>query len=184
MRFTDRVLALHPAIITITFVVMFAGGGVAMNAYPFGSSEASVVFALTMPLLIAPLLLWHYSLYRAASDRGADSVGHSGRRAFLFALACAGLGVFLVAVPMLAYADDASYQKYLSVLVASMAVGNFSYFASIWAAANALTRFEERAKITDLPKTIGTFLLEFYLPFGIWVIYPRIKRLLAAPVSP
>jgi hypothetical protein len=62
-------------------------------------------------------------------------------------------------------------------------VACLSYFAAIWAAANALTRFDERAKTVELRKTLGTFILEFYLPIGIWVIYPRIKRMLAAPIS-
>lgn len=61
-----------------------------------------------------------------------------------------------------------------------MLVCNLCYFASIWSAANALTRFDERKKSDEFHKTLGTFILEFYLPIGIWVIYPRIKRLLAA----
>jgi hypothetical protein len=61
-----------------------------------------------------------------------------------------------------------------------MMVGNLSYFASIWAAANALTRFDDRKESAEFHKTLGTFILEVYLPVGIWVIYPRINRLLAA----
>jgi hypothetical protein len=64
-----------------------------------------------------------------------------------------------------------------------MAVGNLSYFAAVWAAANALTRFDDRTKSAEFHKTLGTFILELYLPIGIWVIYPRVKRLLATPVS-
>lgn len=64
----------------------------------------------------------------------------------------------------------------------SVVVGNLSYITSVWAAAKALTRFDDREKSADFAKNLGTFILEFYLPIGIWVIYPRIKRLLAEPI--
>ena len=56
------------------------------------------------------------------------------------------------------------------------------YFVSIWSAANALMRFENREEPAGTARTFGTFLLEFYLPIGIWFLHPRIKRLLAAPL--
>lgn len=183
MRFTDRILLLHPAIVTTVFVVTFAGGGAAINIYPFGSAPSAVVFSLIMPLLLGPLLLWHYSLYRAASDRNAPNVGHRGRRAFLFVLASVALCIFLATQATLAYSDEATFQQFQAVLATSLIVGNLSYFASVWAAANALTRFGDQVKSTEFHKTLGTFILVLYLPIGIWVIYPRIKRLLAAPVS-
>ncbi len=186
MRFTDRVLSIHPAIITILFVVLFVGGGVAINVVPlaFGGGAWSLVFSASMLALLCPIMLWHYSLYRAASDRNAPNVGHSGRRGFLFLISIGGLCAFLVlsAIQLSARPADPAYQPITAAIVISMLVGNFSYFASIWAAANALTRFDERTESAEFHKTLGTFILELYLPIGIWVIYPRIKRLLAAPL--
>ena len=186
MRITDRVLSLHPAVITILFVVLFVGGGVAVNIYPFGSATSSLIFSVAMLAILGPVMLWHYSLYRAASDRNAQSVGHSGRRGFLFLLAIGGLCAFLVFFPiqMSTAPTDPTHRMIAVAVPISMLVGNLCYFASIWAAANALTRFDDRKKSTEFHKTLGTFILEFYLPIGIWVIYPRIKRLLAAPSQP
>lgn len=150
MRLTDRVLSLHPAVITILFVVLFVGGGVAVNIYPLGSAAWSFIFSAAM-----------------------------------FLLAAVGLCTFLVLFPLLMSSapGDARYRAVAAAVPISMLVGNLSYFASVWAAANALTRFDDRQKSAEFHKTLGTFILELYLPIGIWVIYPRVKRLLAAPVS-
>ena len=183
MRLTDRVLSLHPAVVTILFVALFVGGGVAMNVYPFGSAMPLLIFSVAMLATLGPVMLWHYSLYRAASDRNAQNVGHSGRRGFLFLLAMVGLCAFFVLFPiqMSTAPTDPIYRMIAAAVPISMLVGNLSYFASIWAAANALTRFDDRKKSVEFHKTLGTFILEVYLPIGIWVIYPRIIRLLAAP---
>jgi hypothetical protein len=184
MRLTDRVLSLHPVAVTILFVLLFVGGGIAANIYPLGTAAASVLFSVSMLLLFAPVMLWHYSLYRAASDRNLEGVGHNGRRAFFFALSIAALSVHLVLYPLVMFSEraDATYRMLVTVMTTAMVVGCLSSFAAIWAAANALTRFDDRSKSTEFHKTLGTFILEFYLPIGIWVIYPRIKRLLAAPL--
>ncbi|MGE0741629.1 MAG: hypothetical protein AB7O98_09820 [Hyphomonadaceae bacterium] len=167
-------------------MALFIGGGVAINIYPFGSATSSLIFSVAMLAILGLVMLWHYSLYRAASDRNAQAVGHSGRRGFLFLLAIVGLCAFLVLFPiqMSTAPTDPTYRMIATAVPLSMMVGNLSYFASIWAAANALTRFDDRKKSTEFHKTLGTFILEFYLPIGIWVIYPRIKRLLAAPLQP
>ncbi|MES1200872.1 MAG: hypothetical protein ABUS57_05430 [Pseudomonadota bacterium] len=181
MRLTDRVLALHPAGVTLLFVALFVGCGAAVNYYPFGSAASFFVFSAVMPLLLGPMLLWFYSLYRAASDRNAQAVGHSGRRAFLFTLVIIGLGAFLILNP-LAFTDSSVPPLLKAGVPWLMVLGNLSYFASVWAAANALTRFDDHAKSADFSKTLGTFLLALYLPIGIWVLYPRIKRVLAEPL--
>lgn len=183
MRLTERVLSLHPAVVTILFVVLFVGAGVAINIYPFGGATLSLIFSVAMLAILGPVMLWHYSLYRVASDRNAQSVGHSGRRGFLFLLAIVGTCAFLVLSPiqMSTAPTDPVYRVIAAAGPISMLVGNLSYFASVWAAANALTRFDDRRKSAEFHTTLGTFILEFYLPIGIWVIYPRIKRLLAAP---
>ncbi len=186
MRLTDRVLSLHPAIVTILFVALLVGGGVSMNIYPFGSATSSLIFSFAMLAILGPVMVWHYSLYRVASDRNAQSVGHSGRRGFLFLLAIVGLCAFLILFPiqMSTAPTDPTYRVIAAVVPISMLVGNLSYFAAIWAAANALTRFDDRKKSAEFYKTLGTFILEVYLPIGIWAIYPRIKRLLAATLQP
>lgn len=185
MRLTDRVISLHPAVVTTTFLALFMGSGIAINIQTFGASFFYFVFSGSMLVMIAALMLWHYSLYRAATDRNSDVVGHGGRRGFLFVTASIGTCAFLILLSAQWFiAPESPIQATVATAMPiAMLVGNVSYFASIWAAANALTRFDERQRSVEIHKTLGTFFLEFYLPFGIWVIYPRIKRLLAAPLT-
>ncbi|MBL8558377.1 MAG: hypothetical protein JNM47_06620 [Hyphomonadaceae bacterium] len=185
MRLTDRVLSLHPAAITGLFVALFLGGGLATNVFPFGSIASLLMFAITMLVMIAPMWLWFYSLYRAASARSDQFVGHSGRRGFLFLSAILGLCAFLALFPtMMSIPPTAPiYRTVVAALTISMLVGSISYFASVWAAANALVRFDEHQRHAEFHKTLGTFFLLAYLPIGIWWVHPRIKRLLVAPSS-
>lgn len=181
-RFFDRVIALHPAVATVAFVAVIAAGGVGMNAFEFGGAAWTIAYSVTMFVIFALIMLWHYCLYRAASARSADFVGHRGRRAFLFVISSGATLVFLATFPARMGAETAhGFYPFINVLGgAALFVGCVTYFASIWAAANALTRFDEKQKSVDLHKTLGTFLLELYLPIGIWVIHSRIKRMLAA----
>lgn len=183
MRLTDRVISLHPAIVTAFFVVFFVGGGVAVNLFSFGSAQSMIIFSITMLASLGPLTLWHYSLYRAASDRNGSDVGRNGKRAIFFLLGFVGTFSFVVlfTLPAVLAVTEVEQQAVDVALSASIIVGNVSYFCAIWAASNALTRFDERGKTPAFHKTLGTFFLELYLPIGIWVMYPRIKRLLAAP---
>lgn len=90
----------------------------------------------------------------------------------------------MVLYSLLEYIPEGGLAKtLLTAMAVSMVVGNLSYFAAIWAASNALARFDGRAKAVELHKTLGTFFLVLYLPVGIWALYPRIKRVLAEPIS-
>src|SRR5262245_33089904 len=184
MRFTDYVASLHPAIVTIGFVVLFVGGGVAMTAFALGSATWAIVYAFSMALMMLPIIGWHYSIYRAASDRSASFVGHRGRRAFLFALCAIAMAAFLATFPVLAAIPphEDAYRALEALNTGAMILACLSYFLAIWAAANALTRFDERRKSVEVHKTLGTFMLHFYLPIGLWFTYPRVKRVLAAPI--
>lgn len=182
MSFTDRILSLHPALITISFLALFALSG-AIMFLPLWGDFFFLTFSLAMPVLFVPLMIWHYSLYRAASDRGAKLVGHSGKRGKFFLLTTLGLGGVLILLPVYELTEAAPHTSdaLKALFGASLTVGNLSYFASIWAASNALVRFEEQSKSPEFHKALGTFFLEFYLPLGIWALHPRIKRLLEEP---
>jgi hypothetical protein len=87
MRLTDKIAATPPSILSIGFLVVFIGGGVIVNFFPLGSAAWTVAYSLTMIVLITPILAWHYSIYRAASDRSLVFVGHRGRpRLFVWAV--------------------------------------------------------------------------------------------------
>lgn len=184
MRLTDAIVSLHPAAVTTAFVVLFAGSGMLLNLGPMGAPLFEITYSATTLALMAPLTLWHYSLYRAATDRTVEIVGHRGRRGFLFLLTVGTLGVFLIVPPLLTITNvDNRDSPLLTFAIAMMPLGCIAYFASIWAASNALTRSDEASRSVEFHKTLGTFILEMYLPIGIWVIYPRIKRMLAAPIQ-
>ncbi len=182
MRLYERIVSLHPAVVTLAFFALFGVSALALSIEPFGTLASMTLFSVVMVLFLAPVMLWHYSLYRVASDRGKGFVGHGGRRAFLFVLASGAISVYLVFFPFWfpMGVDSPAYRALGVAIPITMAIGNLSYFVAIWASANALVRFEERAKSAEFHKTLGTFILEAYLPIGIWVIYPRIRRLLEA----
>lgn len=183
MRFTDRVASVHPVVVTIAFLTLFIGGAVGMNTCPLGGEQWALLYSLTMLALMAPVLLWHYSIYRATSDRSAEFVGHKGRRAFLFALCAISVTVFLATFPiwMSMPVTDSGYRTLFTINAISMFVGCISYFPAIWAAANALSRFDEQRKKVEFHKTLGTFILEAYFPIGIWFIYRRIRKATDSP---
>lgn len=182
MRLTDRVATLHPLIVTVAFVVWFGAGSLGMNTEALGSPSWALLYTITMAAFLPLALLWHYSIYRAASDRSAEFVGHSGRRAFLFALCALGFVVFLATFPAThgTPPNDHMYGPLLTLNSVAMVVGCLAYFASIWAASNALTRYETKSKDTEIHKTLGTCLLELYFPLGVWFIQPRVKRMMDA----
>jgi len=184
MRFTDSVVALSPAVVTAAFVILFVGAGMAMRVDPFGGAEWATTYSVVMLLMLVPLMLWHYSLYRAASDRGFDIVGNAGQRAIFFLLTVGGMLVHLAIFPIWMRTPPSSslYAKLLQADATATIVACISYFVAIWSAANALVRFEERERSPAVHKTLGTWFLELYLPIGIWFIYPRIRRLLEAPI--
>lgn len=184
MRLTDRLASLPPVVVTIAFLALFIGGALGMNMFAFASASWAVAYSLVMALVLLPILAWHYSIYRATSDRSLAVVGHRGRRAFLFLLCAVATSVFLTTFPIWYAANpEAPHYRYLGATnTTAMIIGCLSYFAAIWASANALTRFDEQKKPVELHKTLGTFFLQLYFPIGIWFTYRRIKNALATPL--
>jgi len=184
MRFTDQVASLHPAIVTGVFLMVFGGGALALTSLPLGGSDWPLVYSVTMTLLLVPTLTWHYSIYRAASERSTNFVGHNGRRGFLFAACATSTAIFLATFPIYASMPytNPSQPTLATINSVAMGIACVTYFPAIWAAANALTRFSEQKKIVDLGKTFGTFVLELYYPIGVWFIYRRIRKATDTPL--
>lgn len=184
MRLTDRIAALPPAIVTLIFIVLFVGGGVASLTLASTFLSWAMIYSITMLITLAPILAWHYSIYRAASDRSAAFVGHKGRRAFLFVLCAVSLTTFLVTFPLWVETPYTAPhgQTLMNISNTSMMIGCLSYVLAIWSAANALTRFDDQQREPDFRNRIGTFLLEFYIPIGVWFIHRRIRKVTETPL--
>jgi len=184
MRFTDRVASLSPAVVTIVFIALLVSSAATTLPFPIGSQTWALAYSVSMAWLMAPILLWHYSIYRAASDRSAAFVGHGGRRGFLFALCAITLTTFLISFPiwMLTPVDQPASKHLATANTAAMLISCVCCFLAIWASANALTRFDEQSKRVDLHKVLGTFVLQFYAPIGVWVIHRRIRNVTNTPL--
>ncbi|HRE42808.1 MAG TPA: hypothetical protein PKY87_02435 [Terricaulis sp.] len=178
MRLAGRVLSVHPAIVTGLFVAMLICFGADFLPEPKQITSPSTLATGAMLLTTGATVLWLYCLYRAASDRNVAAVGHRGKRGFLFALLAAAMASSMLLFPW----EGPVYRPDLGFMLWALA-GNLLFFSSVWAAANALTRFESRTRSAAFQSTLGTFALIVYLPLGIWVLYPRIRRMLAAPLS-
>ncbi|MFQ5562220.1 MAG: hypothetical protein ACE5FO_01500 [Parvularculaceae bacterium] len=67
-------------------------------------------------------------------------------------------------------------QALMLTLALGMITGNLSAFILIGIAAYTLEKAEKGLRARTL-NIIGSFLLIFYFPLGIWFIHPRLKRL-------
>ena len=184
MHSIEKIAGLHPFVVTGVTIAWFVVGGVSMTTVSLGSANWILIYSLTMALFTAPLLLWHYCIYRTASDRSAPFVGHAGRRGLSFLVCAVSLGCFLVVFSLSALATpgDPASRTMMIIGNISMPVGCIAYFVAVWATANALTRFDEKEKDVAIHKTLGTFFLQVYFPIGIWFTHPRIKRMVATPI--
>ncbi|HWA01808.1 MAG TPA: hypothetical protein VG841_15985 [Caulobacterales bacterium] len=163
MRWTRRIVTLPPAVVTGGFVLLFVAADVLIDLAPLRGRAWSIAFWGSMFALIAPLMVWHYSLYREAMRARARSPG--------LALLFVGPLIAILAWTALPLSDAVWI-----VLIPT----HLSYFVSIWCAARELVLYEAGAAERTWTKVLGTFLLEFYLPVGVWFLHPRIKRMIAA----
>lgn len=181
---TERIISLHPGVVTGSFLVLFIGGGVANNIFPLGSPASTTIWAVSMVLMMSPIILWHYCLREVAERKAAARRGTRPRRPFFFAIFFVSYTAFLVPIRYSLTMLTPNAAPLLEVAVpALLMITVISYFGAIWTAADALLRFTEGHDHVPFHKTIGAFFLEFYLPIGIWFLRPRIRRLLAHEIS-
>lgn len=184
----NRLLSLHPAILSITYVALFVLGGALTGAV--SNNVVYVVFGALFSFLVAALaVLWALGLHTAALSTLKRKVDLKlGSQAFVFGVAIAGLFALFVVAPIaeffgyvqIARTSGETTSALSSVITTAFAVVLVSYFAAMWIAADSLVRFEERQSAVPWNRTVGTFLLVFYAPIGVWFLWPRIKRLLSA----
>jgi len=181
-RWTERVIALHPGIVTGVFLLLFFGGAAAINIFPFGSPPAMAIWTVSMVFMTAPLILWHYSLREVAERKAEDRNGMRPRKPLLFMILVIAFPLFLgvQAIYSVIQPTSESALRLIGITMpVLMLITVVSYFGAIWTAADSLMRFDKGSASVPFHTTIVTFLLEFYLPIGVWFLHPRIRRMLA-----
>jgi len=127
-----------------------------------------------LPLLIALALHvgWAYSVYDNAARLQSRALGRWVPLAFVAPLAAGAVIVFSQSL--------ASFNSSVRSLLTSGAllVGVACMLIALWAAAKRLVLAEEYSS-DRIDKVIGTFLLMFYLPIGVWFLRPRVEKVLS-----
>lgn len=164
----DRLSNTHPLVITLVYILTFvtAGDVVARTLHTGYPALISAFIQLASFLII---ILWYYAVYRTSIDKLAERVRSRGGRGWFFLTTGAAAVLFSLANGGIA--SDAFPTGQLLVLVI-LAV---AFIVSIWSTARGLVAAEKSTETPELAGTIGTFLLLFYLPIGIWFLYKRIK---------
>lgn len=182
---TERVIGLHPGLVTGVFLLLFFGGSAAINFFPFENPPATAVWAVSMAAMTIPVIIWHYSLRQVADIKSAANKGTRARKPLFFAVLIMVFPLFLITIGSAAmWPTSETLSPLVNVIIpALMMVAVFTYFGAIWTAADALKRYEEGRDSVPFYKTVGTFILEFYLPIGVWFLHPRIRRMLAQEIK-
>ncbi|HXI85869.1 MAG TPA: hypothetical protein VNH64_00310 [Parvularculaceae bacterium] len=182
-RWTGRIAGLNPAVVTILFLVLFFGVGISLHIPSTGARVFRAIWAVGNAIFLGSLLLWHYSLFEAADKRSAQQLGAKPRRPLPFIVCATAMAAFILIVAFARASGGPSETSDPAILgaifPALMALGVLSYFAAIWSAADALMRAELKRSSVPWHMSVGTFLLEFYLPIGIWFLHKRIRQALA-----
>jgi|CXWL01.1.fsa_nt_gi hypothetical protein len=161
-----RLLSLEPAFLTLGYIAaFFLGVGI---LYLGNSSAATTLLAVLGPSAL--LVVWMWSLKQVADAQ--LSPRHPNLRLDLWLL-------FVVLVLLLSLVALPSALSGL-ILGPAMLMTVFGYVLLVWRSAQALVSFEEAPKAARLHASLGTAILVFYLPIGIWFLYPRVRVLLRA----
>lgn len=185
----ERLLAVHPVILSLVYLALFALGGI-FASLSFSDPTYMVPGEIISFSVVALTVLWAMSVYTVSASKLETRLGTTvGGTRIVFWLSLASLACFMIANPIARYLgveppvprmSDQLVDVASTAATAAFMVVLFLCFASMWTAADALVRFEERKKAVPWNRTVGTFLLIFYLLIGIWFLWPRIKRVLAA----
>jgi hypothetical protein len=184
-HWTDRVVALHPFVVTGFLLAVFLSCEAASRILGF-SVVGTVVLAILMTLFMELPVLWWYSLYRAASNRITAPSGAEARRSALsFTLLAVASPLFVILGALWLTnpfgSSDSTMSRALCVLVPGLVIIiGLNSLRAIWSSAGALIRFDEDLASAPRRERLGTFILLFYYPIGIWFLYPRIRKMLAA----
>lgn len=177
---TKRVLlSLHPAIVTVVFLALYIVGFV--SAVLIAKSQAGLALALLVSL--AFLIAWIWSLWAIADQRLSappNLIRRSTRKRLYLLGAILALQAWLICVPQLYQTAPNARNVIETVTFVLMLAFVVSYLIFIWSASSALLRFELGAIEFPWHLNIGTSILLFYLPIGVWFMSSRVRRLLSA----
>ena len=175
-----RVLALHPALITIAYLAYMAITVTSANA---AYSVPPKFFLIVLEVVVATGIVlltgaWIYAAARVSADRLGD-----GRRGLLIvvrllvtAFLVSGVISMLLIHPYRLNANSETVDQILAPAVGVTCAA--SYFAAAWVSSALIVKAE--LEIGKHSSTFVTFLLFLYFMFGVWALKPRMSRLLAS----
>jgi hypothetical protein len=164
MSWEEKVVGLNPLMVTAVFFLPAALSALLLELFPIGSWLAWVAFALAAAISLGATMIWTGALHKVALSR--TRVARADFQSVLFWLAawCA-LCASAPNLPRFAW--------FIAPIVVFMT--GFSYIRAISRTTKALESFEPSQS------SFWTFVQILYFPIGVWYLYPRLRRLLAAP---
>ena len=162
-----RLLRLRPV---FAFLLVNTGFAISMVVRGSGASDAS---GFTASFIAAVVLIgWPAIIVEGLSTIRPD-VGHPARvwLAFLCTLV-----VQAVLIPLLMNATG-DYWYWNVIAAVTWLLGFFAPLYVIWSASNLLITLEEHHP-ASVNQSIGTFLMLFFLPVGVFFLQKRVRRLL------
>jgi hypothetical protein len=173
IQMTRSVLSIHPAFLGLSFL-----GFVILLEFVRSLGGYLAEF-LIMPLVLAfsfTMTLWTLALYEESAAKGQVVKGRLKFAVFGgFFISLAG---FLLSAGLAAWLPSTAR---IPVQYTFMALVVVFYLGAIWLSAYALIRAEQGKRHVVPLAVIGTALLIFYLPLGIWILKARLDRLLRLP---
>ena len=154
-----------PALPIFLAVAIPALAAVLVGITETGADEISVSILLSLiPIIVT--IGWSWALYVEARRARLESPRPVPTAVRLTLIGAATIAVLLIV----------AFQRAPDVRSVGILLMIIATFASFWLAADALVRFElgEGARWHHV---IGTFLLIVYLFVGIWLLTPRVRRI-------
>lgn len=163
-----KLLRLRPV---LAFLVVNSGFAISTAMRGLGTSEVSSITASFIAALV--LVGWSAMIVDRLS-RTFEAVGHPARvwLAFLCTLAA-----HVILFPILTNSSADSW--YWGAMAAvTWSLGFFGPLYVIWSASSLLVTIEER-RPASIDRSIGTFLMLFFLPVGVLFVQKRVRRLMS-----
>lgn len=151
-------IAAAPAMVfTALYLALFFAAGISLQQ---GSGSTYLIF-LWSAAIVALHMVWLWGVYlRTRSPRGSLVL----RWVFSLPLLCA-----LFAASVIEY-----NRSTVGLAMFANSVGSVCFLGALWIAAGALVERQTAVRPPPIASRLGTAILMFYAPIGVWWIRPKI----------